>query len=166
MRSGTMRRARKSEAGSALVEFALILPAMIVMLAGIIDYALYIQAKMQVQEQAAAGAAFGAIPGNQNNLSMMQFYASYNSSGSLMAPVTSYTATATNIFTCTAGGASVSYNSSCASNPAGTPIEYVKVQTQGTFNALWIFPGIPATMTLTGSATYRVPWCAVGASCT
>ena len=154
------------ERGSALVEFALILPGMLLTIGGIADYALFYQAKMQLQDQAAVGAAFGAIPGSQNNLSGMQFWATYNQQNNTMT-ASNYQVTATNIYTCTPGGSVVSYSTLCASNPAGTPIEYVQVKTQGTYNSILICPGIPSQVTLTGQATYRVTWCApAAASCT
>jgi Flp pilus assembly protein TadG len=156
-----------AEKGSALVEFALIVPSMLIILSGIFDYAIFFQAKIQVQDQAEAGAAFGAIPGNQNNLSGMQFWATYNQqSGGGLSAASSYQATATNIFTCTPGGASVSYNTLCAGNPAGTPIEYVQVKTQAVYKSILICPGIPSKLTLIGQAVYRVTWCApAAASC-
>ncbi len=159
-----LKNLNRDESGVALVEFAIILPVMLVLVVGIIDYTMYFQAKMQLQDQAATGAAYGAVPGNQNNTSMMVFYATYNGQNSSFSPTTNYSATAVNIFTCTPGGAAVSYNTTCSGNPAGTPIEYVQVHTQGVFNSFVAFPGIPAKLTLTGSATYRVPWCALGAS--
>ncbi len=164
MKIPTFRKAMDDESGVALVEFAIILPVLVLIVAGVVDYTMYFQAKMQLQDQAAAGAAYGATNGNQNNLTMMQYYATYNDQNSPFSPTSSYSATAANVFYCTPGGAVVSYNSTCSSNPAGTPIEYVQVKTQAIFNTFVVFPGVPSKLTLTGSATYRVPWCATGAS--
>ncbi|HEY1255926.1 MAG TPA: TadE/TadG family type IV pilus assembly protein [Terracidiphilus sp.] len=150
--------------GVALVEFAVIAPVMILILSGIVDFAFYFQANMQLQDQASVGAAFGAIPGNQNNLSGMEFWATYNQQNTTLSVTSGYQAVATNIFTCSPGGASVASGASCPGNPAGTPIEYVQVKTQGVFKSILICPGIPSQITLYGQATYRVPWCSPSAS--
>jgi Flp pilus assembly protein TadG len=154
----------REERGVALVEFAIIAPVMILILSGVVDLALFFQANMQLQDQASVGAAFGAIPGNQNNISGMEFWASYNQQTNWLSVTSGYQAVATNIFTCSPGGASVGSGSSCLGNPAGTPIEYVQVKTQGIFRNILICPGLPSQITLYGQATYRVPWCSPSAS--
>jgi len=148
-------RGLKADDGQALVEFAMCLPLMLVLLAAIVDYGLYIQAAIQVQDAAMSGASYGAMPGNQTNTSGMQFWATYSASNSY-TPVTNFSANATDIFTCTPGGATVSYNATCTGY--GTPIEYVQVRTSGKFSAILGYPGIPANITVYGLAMYRVPW--------
>jgi Flp pilus assembly protein TadG len=153
----------RTERGSAIIEFALIVPVMALCLAGIVNFALYIQAQMQLQDQAALAAEFGATPGNQNNISGMESWATYAQDSTSFA-VSSYQVTATNVFTCSPGGSTVSYDTICAGNSAGTPIEYVQVQTQGVFKNVMAFPGIPSQVTLTAKALYRVTWCNPSAS--
>ena len=60
-------RLLRSESGVAMVEFALFLPILAFLFVGIVDYALEIQQALQIQEAASAGAAYGAIPGNQKS---------------------------------------------------------------------------------------------------
>jgi hypothetical protein len=115
-----------------------------------VDYGLMIQQAMQVTEAAAAGAAYGAIPGNLKNFSGMQTAATNTASG-----VSGFSVTATNVFTCTPGGASVASSATCSGY--GTPIEYVQVQTSATVNPLLSWVGI-SSRTLTATASFRVSW--------
>jgi Flp pilus assembly protein TadG len=141
----------RSERGVATVEFALFLPILAFLFIGIVDYALEIQETLQIQEAASAGAAYGVIPGNQENFTGMQTAAANAAPG-----VSGFSATATNIFTCSPGGATVTSSTSCSGY--GTPIKYVVVSTSATVPALLTYPGIPSSLTLHGSATFRVPW--------
>lgn len=139
-----------SESGSVLVEFAVSISVLTLVFMGIADYGLMIQQAMLVTEAAAAGAAYGAIPGNQSNLSGMQTAARNTASG-----VSGFNVTATNVFTCTPGGASVSSSATCSGY--GTPIEYVQVTTSATVNPLLSWAGISPSA-LTGKASFRVAW--------
>jgi Flp pilus assembly protein TadG len=138
------------ESGSILVEFAVSLSVLTLVFIGVADYALMIQQALLVTGAAAAGAAYGVIPGNQTNLSGMQTAARNTASG-----VSGFSVTATDVFTCTPGGASVSSSSTCSGY--GTPIEYVQVTTSATVNPLLSWTGISAS-TLTGTASFRVAW--------
>jgi len=142
------------EEGSALVEFALVSVLMIIMLTGIVDYGLFILANLQLQEDAVSAAAYGSVPGSQSNSGAMQFFATYNAS-SYALPLSNFGVTTTNYYSCTPGGATVSATASCS---GGTPNEYVKVVTQGTFTNVISWPGIPSQLTLYGTAIYRVRW--------
>jgi hypothetical protein len=64
--------------------------------------------------------------------------------------------TATDVFTCTPGGAVVTSSTTCTGY--GTPIEYVQVQTSATVPALLVYVGIASTLSLKGSASFRVQW--------
>ncbi len=141
----------EDECGSALVEFALFLSFLVLILVGVVDYGMEIQQAMQVTEAATAGAEFGEIPGNQQNLSGMQAAATSAASG-----VHGFTVTAVDAFTCTPGGVSVSRSTTCSGY--GTPIEYVQVNTTATVPTLMVYIGMPSSLTLNGSASFRVPW--------
>jgi Flp pilus assembly protein TadG len=139
------------ERGSALVEFAVFLALLTLFFVGVVDYALEIQQAMQVTEAATAGAEFGAIPGNQKNFSGMRAAATNAASG-----VNGFAVTAVNVFSCTAGGASVSSGATCSGY--GTPIDYVRVNTSATVPPLLAYIGMPSSLALKGSASFRVPW--------
>jgi Flp pilus assembly protein TadG len=141
----------RSESGVALIEFALFLPILAFLFVGIVDYSLEIQETQQIQEAAAAGAEYGAIPGNQKNLAGMQTVAANAASG-----VSGFSATASDIFTCSPGGTAVTSATTCSGY--GTPIEYVNVTTVATIPVYLVYPGMPSSLTLHGAATYRVPW--------
>jgi len=144
-------RVLRDESGVAMVEFALFLPLLAFMFVGIVDYALYEQETLQVQEAATAGAAYGTIPGNVKALTGMQTAAANAASG-----LTGFAAVATDVFTCTPGGATVTSATTCSGY--GTPIEYVQVSTSATVPAMLAYPGMPASLTLHGQASFRVPW--------
>jgi Flp pilus assembly protein TadG len=141
----------RCERGVAMIEFALFLPILAFLFVGVVDYALEIQQTLQIQEAASAGAAYGAIPGNQKSVTGMQTAAQNAASG-----VSGFSATASDIFACSPGGTAVTSATSCSGY--GTPIEYVQVKTSATIPALLAYPGMPSSLTLHGSATYRVPW--------
>jgi Flp pilus assembly protein TadG len=137
--------------GSALVEFALFLSVIILLLVGVADYSFAIHEAMQVQEAASAGAAWGAIPGNESNTSGMQSAAASAATG-----VPGFTVNASNLWTCTPGGAAVTSSTLCTGGVA--PYKYVVVKTSGTVPTPLSFPGISSNKILYGSATFRVPW--------
>jgi Flp pilus assembly protein TadG len=136
--------------GSALVDFALLLPVLVLIFIGVVDYSLFLQQEMQVSEAAAAGAAYGAIPGNTKDYTGMQTAARNTAIG-----ISGFAVTAVDIFTCTPGGTAVTSSTTCSGY--GTPIEYVQVQTSATLTPLFSYAGI-STLTLKGNATVRVPW--------
>ncbi len=60
------------EHGSALVEFSLFLPMLILMLMGVVDLGLAIQQRMIVQEAAHAGALYATLSGKNEDVAGMQ----------------------------------------------------------------------------------------------
>lgn len=141
----------REESGSALLEFAAILSVMVLLLLGLSDYTCEILWDMMVQNAAIAGAEYGAVPGNESNLTGIQNY-----TVALAPYVSGVTATATNVWACTPGGASVASTSLCTGNL--TPNKYLIVTTSATVPRMLANPGIPANATLKGSAKVRVPW--------
>jgi Flp pilus assembly protein TadG len=142
---------RSNEQGSAMVEFAVFLSLLVTVLVGMVDYTFAIHEAMQVQEAAHAGAAWGAIPGNEANLAGMKTAATNAAYG-----VNGFSVTATNLWTCSAGGSSVPSTSTCSTG--FTPWKYVVVKTTGTVPATLHFPGITPNSTVSGVAVFPVPW--------
>ena len=142
----------KSEEGSSLIEMAFILPLMLLIVVSLVDYAFFVQKATQVQDAAAAAAAFGAVPGNSANSATMIQLANYDVTGSF-AGAAGFTANATNFYTCTPGGAQVTAATSC---PGGTPLHYVEVTASLTAKSVLPFPGTPSTQIINGFAIYRV----------
>jgi Flp pilus assembly protein TadG len=125
---------------------------MLLIVFSLVDYALFIQKAMVVQDAASAGAQYGTIPGNTANSSTMIQIANYDVTGSVSG-ATGFTANATNFYTCTPGGAHVTATTVCAS---GAPYHYVQVTTSLVAKNLLPYPGTPLTQTINGSATLRV----------
>jgi Flp pilus assembly protein TadG len=140
---------RKSQKGSALVELGLIFSLIMLLLMGVIDFALVTQQAMVVSEAAYAGAQYGAISGNSSNFTTMQNIATSSAKG-----VSGFSATASNWCSCSPGGTSVSCSSTCTSY--GTPIMYVQVLTSATASVLFKYTGVPLTVPLHGFCILRV----------
>ncbi len=139
-----------TQSGSALVEFALCVPVLVLVFMGVVDYGLMLQQEMQISQAAAAGAAYGAIPGNQEDFTGMQTAAQNAAPG-----VSGFAAVATDVYTCTPGGAAVVSTATCSGY--GTPIEYVQLRTSATVPPLLAYSGI-SSLPLSGKALYRVQW--------
>lgn len=139
-----------AEEGSALIEFAVFLSVMILLLLASVDYAVLIVYKMELQEAATGAAEYGAIPGNESNLTTIQSYAR-----NLAPYVRGVSATATNVWMCTPGGASVAGTASCNGT---TPYKYVTVTTSASLPRVVVYSGLAASTTLQGFAQIRVPW--------
>jgi len=140
---------RTSQAGSALIELALLFTVIMLLLLGVIDFALVIHQSMVVSEAAYAGAQYGAYSGNAANTAMMKTIATNSATG-----IAGFSATATTWCACSAGGASVSCSSTCTSY--GTPVMYVQVVTTATASLLFQYTGIPLSVPLTGTCILRV----------
>lgn len=141
----------RSEDGSATVELACILPVFLLLLIGVIDFALEIQASMRITEAAFAGAAYGTSTGKSNDLAGMQGAAATAAAG-----VNGFSATAITYWSCTPGSGSVSSSTLCVGNR--TPMQWVQVDTAATVPVLLALPGVPAGLALHATAIDRVPW--------
>jgi len=135
--------------GSALVELALLFTVLMLLLLGVIDFSLVIQQSMVVSDAAYAGAQYGAISGNSSSFTAMQTIATNAAPG-----ISGFSAVATKWCACSAGGASVSCTSTCATY--GIPVVYVQVVTTATASLLFKYTGLPLTIPLRGICVLRV----------
>jgi Flp pilus assembly protein TadG len=142
----------RADRGNALVELAVMLPGMLMTVFFISDTAIWVQRAMQVQSAAAAGAAYGAVPGNSSNHTGMVQIANYAATGSTSG-ATGFSAVATDFYTCSPGGSTVTATTSCST---GAPFHYVKVTTSATVSSIVKFTGIPTTLTMPAAAIFRV----------
>jgi len=122
---------------------------LMMLLVGVIDFALVTQQAMVVSEAAYAGAQYGAMTGNSSNFAQMQTIATNSAKG-----IAGFTATASKWCACSPGGTSVSCASSCGAY--GTPVAYVQVITTATATMLFRFTGVPLTVPLRGVCVLRV----------
>jgi Flp pilus assembly protein TadG len=141
---------RNYEKGSGFIETAILLPTMLLMCCGTMDFARVVYAGIEVANAARAGVQFGALtPGNSGNTDGM-VQAAKNDAADLGSGVT---ATARNFCECVGGTGEVACSTTtCGSTPSG----YVSVTANYTFNTLLHWPGLPQTVTLSRTAKIRV----------
>ena len=138
----TMRRR-----GSSLVEFALAAPLLLLLLAGVLNYAMALRVAIAVSDAARAGAQFGALtPTNAADLAGMAA-AACNSAPEL----TGLTAEASQVCKCS-GGASASCSSTCVSGPLEM---YVEVTAHATAPNWFQYSGLPFTGAVAATAVMR-----------
>ncbi len=148
LRSGVSRR-KRTQAGSALIEFALSATLVVMLAVGSVSFGLAVQKGIIVADAASAGASFGANGTFWvTYTSGMQDVASAASTG-----VNNFTSSASYFCECTAGGSVVSCTSSCSSDQ---PLYYAKVSTSATFNNFFSYFGLPSTFTLQSTSVMPV----------
>ncbi|GAP54228.1 tade family protein [Arthrobacter sp. Hiyo6] len=125
---------KRNEKGAAAVEFALILPVLLLILIGIVEFSLAFNAQLSLNQAAREGARYMAIHNNALDAAT----AASNAAGRL-AP-----STVTTTFTVTGGG------SSCAPNKQVTATTSYTLQTVTGF--LDAFTG---TIVMTGKGTMQ-----------
>jgi Flp pilus assembly protein TadG len=154
-----------SECGQSLAEIALLTPVLLAMLVGGIELGRYAYIAILVGNAARAGAAYGAEHlGNSTDTASIQAAADndFQSNGQ---NVNTLTVTSTVSCGCDSGG-TVSPDTNAACFPA-TPLQgtcssgqhwvvNVSVTASGTFNGLFNYPGVPASITINRTAKIRV----------
>jgi Flp pilus assembly protein TadG len=146
-----VRPESSKEKGQAMMEFALLLPVLLILLLGIIEFGRAAYYAIEVADAARAGAQYGsqsladaANPGNiaaaaQNNAQDMGGALTVN------APQTACV--------CPGGGVAGSCEAALA---CCYPLVYLTVTTTYNFTPLFNYPGLPTTYNLTGSSTLPV----------
>ena len=145
-----MRTLRGDAAGVAAIEFAIMVPALILMTVGIVDLGMGIYRNMQVQNAAQAGAQYAMMhPFDAGQIaSVVSSATGLQGISASPAPV-QYCGCATS-----AGVSDVACGSTC---PAGAIYgNYVQVSTQGTYTTLLPYPMIASSFTLTAQSNVRV----------
>jgi Flp pilus assembly protein TadG len=136
--------------GAAAVEFAIIVPVLLVLLVFTIDLSIGFYRKMQVQNAAQAGAQYAAVHGFDATSVSIAILSATSFSGIAASPAPSQFCgcpTSTGVTTTTCG-------SSCASGSA--PGTYVRASTVGSYNTVFSYPGIPKPFNFIGQATVRL----------
>jgi len=128
---------------------AILLPMLLMLCCGTMDFARVIYAGIEISNAARAGVQYGALlPGNAGDTAGMQ-QAAVNDAADLGS--SNVTATASNFCTCNGSTVSCS-DTTCATTPDG----YVSVTTSYTFNTVVHYPGLPQSVVLTRTAQMRV----------
>ncbi|HUI41299.1 MAG TPA: TadE/TadG family type IV pilus assembly protein [Terriglobia bacterium] len=159
---GVIKRCRKAlnrgsnlsrtEGGSSLVEFAVVLPLLLLMVLGSSDFGRLAYMYIEVYSAARAGAAYGS----QNHITAadnagMQT-AAYNDAADLATGVpTSFTATASHFCVCSNGNSQAgSPQVACATTSCSGSqlIEYVEVDTSANYQPWIPWTGGPSSATV------------------
>ncbi|MGB8477540.1 MAG: TadE/TadG family type IV pilus assembly protein [Acidobacteriaceae bacterium] len=143
---------KRNDLGQALVELALMFPIFILLLVGAAEFGRLAYASIEVSNAARAGASYGS----QNHITASDFPNIELAATTDALNVSGVTATAANSCACSSGG-TVTCSTALTSCPSPARIiEYVQVNTTGTVDPLFHYPGLPTTFTLTGQAIMRV----------
>lgn len=151
-RPRAMSRFSSCERGQSVLELALVTPILLLLLVGIIEIGRFAYYSILVANAARAGAQYGA-----QNLATakdtLRIRAAAQNDG-----LASLTVTPAQLCGCTATDLDA-----CPTTPPrptcgfGRPLPvYVQVQAKGTFPALFSYPGLPSSITVTSTETMRV----------
>jgi Flp pilus assembly protein TadG len=158
---------RTGDRGQSLLEFALMLPFMILLAVGIVEIGRAIYYTVAVNNGATAGAEFGSQDEiTASNTTKMQLSAVCDANGGSPPSCRSGILTTSNV-TVTTGcacdtGTGTSCNpmppaNSCATIVCSNQIaECVQVLTTATYDPLFHYPGLPTSYTANGKAVMRV----------
>ena len=142
---------RSRRKGTSLVEMTILVPVMLLMCCGTMDFARIVYAGITIANSARAGVQFGAVtPGNSGNTAGM-VQATLNDAADL--GISNVTAQARNFCSCTSGASEVPCSSTCS---GATPSGYVSVTASCTFRPLVPYPGIPQSVVVARVAKMRV----------
>lgn len=137
----------RNENGSQLIEFSLVLPIFLIMVAGAVDFGRAYFVAIEVSAAAEAGATYGLK--NPTDTAGMQ------SAASLDAPdLAGLTSMASYGSECSDGTSAVAGSGSTPSCTADV-VQYVEVDTSAIYKPFMNYPGLPSKFTLTGKARMR-----------
>lgn len=137
-----------SRRGIATIEFALITPLLLLLVAAVVDYTMLMRAAIAVADAARAGAQYGSIStANAGNIAAIQT-AALNA-----APdINRITATAARVCRCSSGATVSCSGGTCATGPVRT---YVQVTVKTTVNPMFNYPQLGFTGAVTATASMR-----------
>ncbi len=137
----------KDESGSALIEIALLIPFIVMLLLGAMDFGRAWYVKLEVDAAAQAGALYGVQ--SPSDISGM------NAAALLDAPdILSLQATSTYGSECSDGTSPVPLavtTPTCSANST----DYVQVTTTATYKTLLTYPGFAPSISMTGVSRMR-----------
>jgi Flp pilus assembly protein TadG len=150
IRSGRVRwrSLLASSEGANLIEFALVVPLLVVMLLGTIDIGQLAYVYIEVANAARAGVAYGA----QNHVTASDNAGMTQAARNDALNISGLTATPNHFCECSDGSAATCSVGAC---PGVLLLEYVQVNTSATYQPWFPCPGIPSSVTVTGQAQMR-----------
>jgi Flp pilus assembly protein TadG len=144
----------KTDHGAALVELAFVLPILLLLVIGAVDFGRAYYTKLEVVNAAHAGAEYGSqYPKDTVGITKAAKQSASDLS-SLTVPSVAY------VCECSDGSLK---SDSCSSKPActanatvsATPVYKVSVTTASVYSTLVPWPGIPTTMPMSSTAVIR-----------
>lgn len=139
----------KAERGASLVELALVLPLLMLLLMGAVDFGRAFYLAMEISGAAQAGAEYGAQ--NPTDTTGMSAAAKYD------APDVPGLVVSTPTYGCECA-AGTGFSATCANTPScpSSNIVYrVTVNVSATYSPWFPWPKIPSSISLSSSATMR-----------
>jgi Flp pilus assembly protein TadG len=147
------------QAGQSMVEMAIMLPFLLVLALGVIEMGRFMYIGILVGNAARAGAAYATE----------SLVASVDTTGITTAADNDFSSNGqnasnlnvTSTVSCGCESAGTITTAACTGTGAGTCASgawqvTVTVTASGTFNSLWSYPGIPASISVSRAATMRV----------
>jgi Flp pilus assembly protein TadG len=142
----------QNDRGASIAEMALLLPILLLMLVGLIDFGRAYYLSTEVSAAASAGALYGC-----QTTTTAQDTTGIETAATAAAPNVSGMTVPTVSVVCECSGSTGSVscsNPGCSSS--SHMIEWLTVGTSATYKPLFPYPGIPSSITLAGQATLRV----------
>jgi Flp pilus assembly protein TadG len=133
----------RDDKGVAAIEFAMVLPVLVLLLTGMVDYGMYIHKKMQLQELSRRAVEYVVQGGQESAVAANIIEASdlYDAS--------SVTYSTETVCECADGDAIACTGSTCAD-----PNDYIRsffaTTVTGTYTPVLPYPGFPDSITMTG----------------
>jgi Flp pilus assembly protein TadG len=148
----------RSQSGQSLVEVALLTPILLALLIGGIELGRYAYLSILVGNAARAGAAYGAQSLPQSvDTADIQAAADNDFQNNGQLNVSSTTSCGCDdAGTVTSASCNITANPTAGTCAAGHWVVMVAVTASGTFNALFGYPGIPSSITVSKTSTLRV----------
>lgn len=146
---------RSSEEGNAFIELALILPTLLLMLLGVLDFGLVLMQYMAVCDSVRAAAEYATVHGHEADTATIQTLARQFGSN-----IPGYSASAVQVCACTPSGNAVSCTTgtgTCSGAPS-TPFQYVQVTATATLPLIFKVQGFPISIPVKSSMKVRTAY--------
>jgi Flp pilus assembly protein TadG len=137
----------RDDAGAQMVEFALVLPVLLLMVLGILNAGHLFGQKLALNQAVREGARMAAVPGTNNG-------ASVDSVGEIQALVRTNTG---GLVDATRVNVTLSASTGCRNLTVGQQLRVTAAYDAPPLVPMPI-PGFPASFGLTGTAVYRCEW--------
>ncbi len=149
----TMRKLLRSQAGAAMVEFAIALPFLVLLMIGVIEVGRYMYFGIVAAHAAEAAAEYGS----QSLTTASDTTGIKNAASADDGGLTTLVASPAPLCLHSDGSLTGTTPVTCPTGtpPAGTT-EYVQVTVSGTFQSLLNYPGMANSLPVSASATMRI----------